>query len=150
MEYATPITTHQPDLITNTIVSDPITIPQQPLEIDKPVKKIMKLNGLIHIESLEHRQELIDNSDILIVKYGADWCGPCKTSEPLFRTMANEDSSGKCIYTSEDVDDDFGEQAEPVRSIPAFHIYKNGNFERAINGCNLKGVAEIIDMLKRE
>jgi thiol-disulfide isomerase/thioredoxin len=104
--------------------------------------------GVNHVESLEHRNALMDNSVILVIKYGAEWCGPCKKSAPMFLKMANEDADHNCVYASEDVDDEFGDLPQPIKTIPVFHIYKKGKFEKSINGIDMNAVKSVIDDLK--
>jgi thioredoxin 1 len=140
MEYATHITT---DI-------DPFPNTMNDVETDsaETIHDII-IGGINHVDSIERRQNLIKTSEIFVVKYGAEWCGPCKKTQPEFLKMAISDSSGKCIYASEDIDDEFGEHPEPIRSIPTFHIYKKGVFERSLGGTDLNKVHDIIEMLKR-
>jgi thioredoxin 1 len=140
MEYGTPI------VITQTTEIDPLEHHLEPLE-----QKIItiRIGGINHIESIEQRKAMIRDSRILVIKYGAEWCGPCKKSKPGFLEMANKESDTDCVYASEDIDDEHGELPESIRTIPAFHIYKGGEFERSITGSDLKNVSDVLTMLKR-
>jgi thiol-disulfide isomerase/thioredoxin len=133
MEYATPI-------ISNNIIEiEPV---EQP-------RITVKIGGVNHVESLEHRNALKENSKVLVIKYGAEWCGPCQKSAPAFLELANEDADHNCVYASEDVDDELGELPEPIKTIPVFHIYKKGVFERSIKGIDMTAVQKVLDILKR-
>ena len=101
-----------------------------------------KLN-VVHITSLEHRLNLIDESRVLVVKLSADWCKPCQRIIPEYVTMANL-LKDQCVFTSEDIDEDFGEHPIAVKSIPAFHFYKEGKFIEEMVGANLEKVFNII------
>lgn len=119
MEYATPIKKN------NT--------PKQQVEV-------------FHITSLEHRQELIKSSRLLVLKLGAEWCSPCKKIAPLFVEMAQQSTQGK-EYTcaSEDIDDDFGYHGAVFKSIPTFHIYKNGEYISQLVGMDMEKLQAVID-----
>lgn len=138
MEYGTPIMKN-----INTLDIETIDVNIEPKVIT------IKVGGINSIESLEHRETLIKNSDVLVIKYGAEWCRPCKMMAPGFLEMANQESSQNCIYANEDIDDDFGGQPEAIRSIPVIHIYKKGRFEQAIKGGDLQAVKDAVSILKR-
>ena len=89
-------------------------------------------NTVIHVENLEHRKQIINNNKIVIIKYSADWCGPCKKIQPLYEELCKEKEN--CVFLSEDVDDEIEDLGCEITYIPVFHIYKNGKFDQAIGG----------------
>ena len=104
--------------------------------------------GIVHhVTTLEQKQVLIDDdSKILIVKLGAEWCGPCKNIMPGYKQMALDYKD--VVFSSEDVDDDIGNHPVEVKSIPAFHFYKNGSYVFQVVGANLEKVESQIIMLQ--
>ena len=45
---------------------------------------------VIHVKSLQHRVDLINNNKVVIIYYHAEWCGPCKTFAPDFNDLAQK------------------------------------------------------------
>lgn len=102
--------------------------------------------SVVHITSLQHRLDLINEARVVIVKLSADWCKPCQRIIPDYVTMSKL-FENMCVFTSEDIDSDFGDHPVPVKSIPAFHFYKEGKFVEQMVGANLEKVFEIITKL---
>jgi thiol-disulfide isomerase/thioredoxin len=73
---------------------------------------------------LKTRAELEDilknNPGIIVIKLGAEWCGPCKRIEPIVEKFFNN-SPGNCLCISIDIDE----------SIDIFAMYKRF---RVLNG----------------
>ena len=152
MEFAKPVLfrskspPNEPPVI---VPPEPPVVPTEPPVVPtEPPVVPTEGGGVIVIEDLEHRKSLILNSEIFIIKYGAEWCGPCKRIDPAYHKMADEDKEGRCVYSSEDVDEDFGEQPKTITSIPTFHIYKDKKFIDSISGTDLNSLLSIIDKLK--
>lgn len=135
MEYAIPLN-KQP-----VIETTPITALQS---TETVISK-----SVIEIESLEHRNEMINSNNIVVIKYSADWCGPCKKIAPSYHEMANLDTDG-IIYCEEDIDSDYGDNGEQINSIPAFHIYVNGKFSTSTKGANLDLVKTALNIIKNK
>jgi thioredoxin 1 len=96
-----------------------------------------------HIETVERRAELIANNDIVVVKYSAEWCGPCKKIAPEYLSMCQTDIDG-VVYCEEDVDDELGPYACEIKSIPSFHIFNKGEFVSSCKGSDMTVLAQLI------
>jgi thiol-disulfide isomerase/thioredoxin len=69
-------------------------------------------------------QELLKiNPGIIVIKLGADWCGPCKKIEPLVKEFFNN-SPSNCLCVSIDIDD----------SIDIFAMYKRFKVLKGVPG----------------
>ena len=110
------------------------------------INKIKETDKIITIESLDHRKQLVSESTMLVVKYSADWCGPCKTIKPLYVELANENDG--VVYSEEDVDNQFGEEPEKIVAVPTFHIYKNSKFIEQFKGSNISNLKLLINKIK--
>lgn len=69
-------------------------------------------------------KDVIDNN-LTVLKLGAEWCGPCKMIDPIFKEYEQKDLGvviGVCdIDSSPEV-----AQAYSVRNIPTILFFKNG------------------------
>ena len=76
-------------------------------------------------------EELTANPGILVVKYGAAWCAPCKAVQPLVNAhVAEFPPEWKFLDLDADVDYDlyaFLHAKKQVRQIPVLLAYKKGN-----------------------
>ena len=107
------------------------------------------MSSVIEIESLEHRQKIINENHIVVIKYGAEWCGPCKKSKPAYNSLCASDDSKQCIYATEDIDDEYENYPENITSIPTFHFYKNKEFVKSIMGADMLSVVDVLEELNK-
>ena len=59
---------------------------------------------MIHIDNNEQYNELV-SSGLVVVKFGSDWCGPCKRIEPLlseYHLLYNQTYPGITILLPRD------------------------------------------------
>ena len=58
-------------------------------------------------------------------KFGASWCGPCRTLAPILTEIKSQYKN--VLFTEHDVDDDFEEATKyGIRSVPTVIIIKDG------------------------
>ncbi len=66
----------------------------------------------------------VDSLDVVMIKFGASWCGPCKALAPILEQVADEASFP--IYDV-DVDDAMDIAVEyKIRSVPTIIVLKKG------------------------
>lgn len=71
-------------------------------------------------------QETIDNNDVVLVDFYADWCGPCRALHPTLEQLSNT-FEGKAKIAKVNVDQNRELSAQfGVRSIPALFYFKDG------------------------
>ena len=76
----------------------------------------------------ENYKELIaSKSKLTLIKFTADWCGPCKAINPILETIS-EKMADKIVIANHDVDSqpNFA-TANDIRSIPTLFLYKDGS-----------------------
>jgi thioredoxin 1 len=71
------------------------------------------------------KQEVLDKKGLVLVDFHAEWCGPCKMTDPIIEELSKEMSD--VSFAKVDVDQE-GEIAQEynVTSIPSFFIFKDG------------------------
>jgi hypothetical protein len=87
---------------------------------------------ITQLNSVNEFQEMLKtNQCLFIIKFGAEWCGPCKKIEGLVKEyISTLPSTVKCAII--DVDDNFEIYAlfkskKMVNGIPAIFAFKKGN-----------------------
>ncbi len=72
------------------------------------------------------KEEVLDNEQLSVVDFWAEWCGPCKALGPTIEALA-EDYDGKVNIGKLNVDEN-GETAMSygITSIPAIYFIKGG------------------------
>jgi thiol-disulfide isomerase/thioredoxin len=102
------------------------------------VKISMKAPETLNLDISSFQEKLLGNNGIIIFKFGASWCKPCKTTEPYFNNFynyltLNENLHKKIECINIDVDDSFELYAtmkryRMVKGLPTFlAYYKNNN-----------------------
>lgn len=82
------------------------------------------MSSLKSVDSANH-DELLNSSNLIVLKFGADWCGPCKQLAPVLEKLDSE-------YTNVnfyDVNIDSAQELATkygVRSVPTVFFIKNG------------------------
>ena len=70
--------------------------------------------------------KVAEGTDLTVVDFWADWCGPCKMQTPALEAL-DEEYDGKIKFASLDVDANkaIAEHFE-IMSIPALVVFKHG------------------------
>jgi thioredoxin 1 len=77
-----------------------------------------------HVDGRDSLNELVDEHDVVLTDFYADWCGPCQALEPIVETVANETEA-----TVAKVDVDVNQQlaaAYGVRGVPTLVLFADG------------------------
>jgi len=78
----------------------------------------------VHVESEAHLSELVNDHRVVLVDFYADWCGPCKTLEPIVADLATETPA---TVAKVDVDVHQGLAGEyGVQGVPTLYLFAGG------------------------
>jgi thioredoxin 1 len=99
----------------------------------------------LHVESMEHKRELLQSNRICVFDIYGDWCGPCKIISPKYVELAQKYNNPPIVLLAkENVDMDLSPK---VNGVPCFYFYKDRNFVHEIVGGNLSEVEAVIEKL---
>lgn len=77
------------------------------------------------IAQADFQKEVLDYKGIVFVDFHAEWCGPCKMTEPIIEELSGEMKDVKFVKIDVDANQELSAQYS-VFSIPTFMIFKNG------------------------
>lgn len=70
--------------------------------------------------------ELVAGSKLVMIDFGAQWCGPCKALTPVVEQLA-EEYSGKAVVGTCDVEECNSIAVKySIRNVPTILYFKNG------------------------
>lgn len=73
----------------------------------------------------ENYKDFLENNELVILDFWADWCGPCKSLKPIYSKLASEITDVK--FTMVDTDKNYVlRQIFNIRSVPTLIYLKNG------------------------
>jgi thioredoxin 1 len=99
----------------------------------------------IHIDGQSHLEEVIDDHDVVLTDFYADWCGPCKMIEPTVKTLAAETDAAVAK-----VDVDANQQlaaAFGVQGVPTLILFAGGEQAESIVG--LQGEDQLRSLIQQ-
>lgn len=95
-----------------------------------------KLNTIIENSKLENK--------IILLKFEANWCGPCRTLSPILDEVAKEREDIQVVKVNVDENSELS-QEYGIRSIPAVFLFKKGEVINKFLG--LKSKEDILKLV---
>ena len=77
------------------------------------------------------------NKESVVVKFTADWCGPCQMLKPLIERLSRDEKYKDIAFVEVDVDYDELRTVSDmmnIRSVPTLVFVKNGIIQRMSTG----------------
>ncbi len=92
----------------------------------------------------DNLKEIIDNNELVMVQYGATWCGNCRLTKPKFKRLAGENENITFVYVDAEK---FTESRglAPVENLPTFAAFKKGELIKAQSGSKPSIINDLID-----
>ena len=73
--------------------------------------------------------KILGENNFVVAKFGATWCSPCKTMEPIIESVANQ-LGNKVKMMSIDVEDEPDLATKyKIRNVPTILYFKNGELK---------------------
>ena len=96
-----------------------------------------------HPESEKEYNELKDTKSLVVVKFSAVWCGPCKAIAPQIDALAEKHNDVVFIHVDVDKLDELKDGSD-VRGVPTFKFFKDGELLKAFAGASVEKVKDSI------
>ena len=90
----------------------------------------------------ENFSETVNGSNLTVVDFWAEWCGPCKLMAPIIDQLA-KDYEGRVNICKLNIDEyENIAQDYDIMSIPTVCMFKNGKIVEKVVGLRQKNVLE--------
>ena len=87
----------------------------------------------------EQWSEEVQEGELVLVDFWADWCQPCKMMLPVFQKLEEETAGLKIVKVDADKNADLVEEFG-IASIPTMLLFKNGELVWTLTGAKPLGV----------
>lgn len=97
---------------------------------------------MIEIKTKEELQEAINNNKEIVVKWGAEWCSPCKMLE---KTLSEMNEIATAVIDVESCDQSMVEEYS-IQNVPVLDYFINGEkVNRTIGNIPAKRILEVFN-----
>jgi thioredoxin 1 len=104
------------------------------------------MNKLIEINDLNFEDEVLCSEMPVLVKFGANWCGPCNEQEKVLEKISDEFLKNlKVVQVDIDDSPNLCKQFH-IRSVPTMIFFKSGN--KIDSNIGFMPLNSLIDYLK--
>jgi len=106
------------------------------------------MSNALKVTQSTFEQEVLSQENLTIVKFGAEWCGPCKKIDPIIDEIAAQNEDVKVTYVDIDSDGPLAAQYG-ILSVPSTLFFKQGKVMSSITGLVPKAkIQSTIDQYK--
>jgi thioredoxin 1 len=91
----------------------------------------------VHADNATFQKEVLDQKGVVVVDFYAEWCGPCKVTEPIIEDLSTSMKDVKFVKVDVDPNQDTASKYS-VFSIPTFLIFKDGEIKNQFVGAHSK------------
>jgi len=103
-----------------------------------------------HVTTSSFQADVLSSAKPVLVDFWAEWCGPCRMVSPILDEISAEHGD-KLTIVKVNVDEEPGlAQKYGITSIPALHVFQNGQVVKQIVGAKPKPslLADLSDFIK--
>lgn len=91
-------------------------------------------------------QQLVNDSEKVVVQYDASWCGNCRIMKPKFKKLASENDAIPFYYVDAEKLPESRKMAK-VDNLPTFAIFKNGELVNQVQTNKAESLTELFNEL---
>jgi len=91
----------------------------------------------------DNLKEIVENTDKVIVQYGASWCGNCRIVKPKFRKLSEQYTHINFVYVDAEKFPN-SRKLSQVNNLPSFTTFKEGEVLDHFEGNKIDKVESLI------
>jgi len=92
----------------------------------------------------DNLSSVVQAEDVVIVQYGATWCGNCRMVKPKIKKLAAEHENISFVYVDAEKYPESRGLAD-VSNLPTFALFKNGELIKQNQGNKIDLVKELVN-----
>ncbi len=96
--------------------------------------------------SEDNLSHILATHNMVIVQYGATWCGNCKIIKPKFKRLAESNEGIEFFYVDAEKFPLSRKHAN-VSNLPTFGAFKGGELVKESQGNKVETIQEVLDAL---
>ena len=89
-------------------------------------------------------QQIVAEQDLVVVQYGASWCGNCRIMKPKFKMMASQNEAVPFVMVDAEKFPESRKLAK-VDNLPTFATFKNGVLVNQTQTNKAEVLAELVN-----
>ena len=86
-----------------------------------------------HIQSENFKEEVLENSKVVVVDFFATWCMPCKMLTPVLEKVANSRADFDIVKVDVDEAQDLAAKYA-IQAVPTLLVFKDGEEVNRFSG----------------
>jgi thioredoxin 1 len=108
------------------------------------------MTKVLHVSSIDHWNEIVTahekNGSILVCKFSANWCAPCKALVPKIDSLSLSYDENKVLFLSIDIEENKEIASKfDINSMPTTLLIKNCKIVKTVVGVDLVAIKGGID-----
>jgi thioredoxin 1 len=100
------------------------------------------MSNLPKVTDASFEEEVVKADLPVVVDFGAEWCGPCRSLDPIVESLA-EEYAGKVKFVSVNIDEN---RATPtqfgIMAVPTLILFRDGELVDKITGFKPRAILE--------
>lgn len=92
----------------------------------------------------DNLEQVVQDNNLVIVQYGAGWCGNCRIVKPKFRKLSEANENVTFAYVDAEKLPNSRKLAE-VKNLPHFAAFKNGQLVNQADGNKIEIVEGLLN-----
>jgi thioredoxin 1 len=98
---------------------------------------------IVEYTNNEEINDLIQRDELILVKFGAEWCGPCKMFDPVLNEVSKQQD---IVQVDVDKDQELAKKYG-IRSVPTVLFLKKG--EEVFKTIGLKSKTDMLNIISK-